>query len=565
MKRQILTSISVFLLFVAALSAQVYQTAPPNNNSRSVGAFVASNYAYGLGGVEPGSVDSGNGATGSSSIILRIGYIALPDGRKVVPFSVTAPITVGGQSNQETVTPTAVSGCYPVDSSGATCTITASFSNLHYRGEAVTSGSFGLQEAINDAFNSGGGKVVVDSFWTLLGGTSATITSAVPYESVLIEDDRAAAVEYWTPQGGTTTLAAPTTLTATTVGFGLNGANTTGGNYTGTSTYYTCIAYVDIYGQEGPCSASFSALTAGTGSTNQIGFAAPAASTGAVGYTIYISVASGSYNLSYKVPLATYSNGVPTANGVCTLTKVETTTAACAVANTTYGQSGSTAQVSALTVNTSPIEPQITVVSTTSVYVPNAGGRTVYVYVPGSHVGTPGIPMAFLPFTISAADATTVPSVLGTVNLPANLMNFLGRAIEVCGYATTSASTGTIQDIQLQWDAIGQNTAGKGVQIVDLTVTKTATSVLQLTFCADIQTTVTGTTATAGSIQNTGGYITSSIASLSAAAAGGPTIAGATASLNLANESRLNVIYVHTTGTDGTALTLQGLTVKALN
>jgi hypothetical protein len=132
-------------------------------------------------------------------------------------------------------------------------------------------------------------------------------------------------------------LAAPATLTAATVGFGLNGANTTGGTYTGTSTYVYCIAYVDIMGQEGPCSATFSAATAGTGSTNQIGFAAPAASTGAVGYVPYISLAGGSYALAYKVPLVsqpTVAGVAPVSNGVCTLTTLETITPACAVTNT---------------------------------------------------------------------------------------------------------------------------------------------------------------------------------------------------------------------------------------
>jgi hypothetical protein len=364
-------------------------------------------------------------------------------------------------------------------------------------------------------------------------------------------------------------LAAPTTLTATTVGFGLNGANTTGGTYVGANTYYVCIAYVDALGQEGPCSASFNSLTAGTGSTNQIGIAAPAASAGAVGYTVYISLTSGSYNLSYKVPLATYTAGVPASNGVCTLTPVETVTAACAVTNTTYGITGSNAAVSALTVNTSPIAPQSTVISTTSVYVPNAGGRTTYAYTPGSGVGLQGVPAAFLPFTISAAAGTTVPAVLGTVNIPPNFMNYLGRTIEVCGKLTTTASTATIVDVQFQWDSIGQNTAGKGVQIGALEVhpaTAFATTEAD-NFCEDFQTTVTGTGATAGSINTISGYMTS-LGVVGAAAgigAGGDSTTGATASLNLANEARLNVIYYHTTGTDGTAPTLQNLTFKVIN
>ena len=35
-------------------------------------------------------------------------------------------------------------------------------------------------------------------------------------------------------------------LVAGTAGFGVNGANFTGGAYTGNSTYITCISYVDV-------------------------------------------------------------------------------------------------------------------------------------------------------------------------------------------------------------------------------------------------------------------------------------------------------------------------------
>jgi hypothetical protein len=40
---------------------------------------------------------------------------------------------------------------------------------------------------------------------------------------------------------------------------------------------------------------------------------------------------------------------------------------------------------------------------------------------------------------------------------------------------------------------------------------------------------------------------------------------GRLASLNLAVDARINVISVHTTGTDGAALTLQGLNAKFIN
>jgi hypothetical protein len=572
-------SAAMALLPFAGVPAQAQQTGPnpPSNQSFVTGRFVARNYNY------PGiQITTGvNNPAGSATIKLRAGSVRLPDGRVIVPFSAggqgilgqagffpAIPITVGAGSVKETVTPTAVSGCY-VGAPDGSCSITATFANAHGSGEVVTSGSFGIQEAINDASFWGGGLVEVDSSLRSMAGGLAAINvaeiAAIPMAGVTIEDTDQGVPQYWNPQGGLTTLAAPATLTAVTVGFGLNGANTTSGTYTGGSTYHVAVAYVDQFGQEGPASADFSALTAGSGSTNQIGFAAPAASTGAVGYTIYISLAAGSYNLAYKVPLATFgAGGATTANGVCTLTSIETVTPACRLTNTSFGQTGVTAQVSALTLNTSPIVPQVTVVSTTSVYVPNAGGRTAYTYVPSSRVGIPNLPSTILPFTISAVDATTVPSVIGTVNLPPGFMNIVGRTLRICGRATTSASTSTINNIQFQWDAVGQNTAGKGVPIGDMSVTSTSATAKELMWCEDFQTTVAGTGATAGSINTVGGLLNQANVTLIAGGGGGETIVGATASLNLASEARINVIYLHTTGTDGTAVTLQGLTLQVL-
>lgn len=583
--KALLSFIAAFAVVFAPLPVRAQQHAP-SSQSFVGGRFVARNYAY------PGvSIGVGNNnAAGAATISLNAGSVRLQDGRTIVPFSAggfsiqgqpgafpAIPITVGAGTTKETVTPTAVSGCF-VGAPQNTCKITATFANAHGQGELVTSGSAGIQEAINDAAYWGGGVVAVDSSANFYLGGAQTVTTALAAANVIagvsVEDDRTSAATYWNAVAGATTLAAPTTLTATTVGFAINGANATAGTYTGASTYHYCIAYVDIEGQEGPCSADFSGATAGTGTTNQIGFSAPAASAGAVGYTVYISLAAGSYNLAYKVPLVAQPTAVgayPVSSGVCTLTTAELATPACAVANTTYNQTGSAAIVSALTLNTSPIPPQSSVVSTTSVYIPNAGGRTTYSYAPSSSVG-PGapIPSSWLPFTIGAAAGTTVPDVVGTVNLPPNFANVLGKKFEVCGFLTTTASTATIIDIQLQWDALGQNTAGAGVLIGDLTTTpSTAIATAgHASFCQDFQTITTSATATGGKLQMVTGY--GGAAGLTTVGAGGfgPALAGASAggvaSLNLADAARLNIIYLHTTGTDGAAWTLQNVTVKQM-
>ena len=448
----------VFLLtLLLAVPFPVFaQQNPPSNQSFVAGRFVAKNYAY------PGITitDGTNNAAGAATITLRSGSVRLPDGRTIVPFSAgglnilgqpgsfpAIPITVGAGTTKETVTPTAVSGCF-IGAPQNSCKITATFANAHGQGEVVTSGSAGIQEAINDAAFFGGGDVVVDSSANFyLGGATnvnAAILAALPFPSVSIEDVRGGGPTYYSPTANTTFLAVPATLTATTVGFGLNGANTTGGTYTGGSTYHVCVSYVDLAGNEGPCSLDFSALTAGSGSTNQIGFSAPAASAGAVGWVPYISLAGGTYALAYRVPLATYAGGgaVGVSNGVCTLTTIETVTAACALANTSYGQSGSAAIVSALTVNTARLAAQLGAASTTADIVPNSAGHTVYSYAPGTREG--GAPLgSYPPFTVTTAAATTVPAVLGTVTLPPGFMNVVGRTIRICGKASQAAAGST--------------------------------------------------------------------------------------------------------------------------
>lgn len=555
--------VPILLLAIAAFAGSALSQGlnPPANLSYVGGKFYARRYEY--SGIR---INGGGGAAGTTyTIQLSAGQVRLADGRTISPFSAggfnilgqpgnfpAIPVTVGAGTTKETVTPTAVSGCYN-QAPQNTCQITAAFANAHGQGELVTTGSAGIQEAINDAGFFGGGVVVVDGSANLFNGGQGSVTSAITAAIVLpnvsIEDDRGLAPMYWNAQGGLTTLALPTTLTATTAA----PVSTPVGAF-GTGTYHMCVSYVDLMGQEGPCSADFSEAGLATGS---FVFTAPAASTGAVGYTIYISLTSGSYTLSYKVPIT---------STICTTTTIETTTAACAVTNAGYGQTGATATVTAITVNTSPIAPQSTVVSSTTVYVPNPGGRTTYAYVPGSHMGTPGIVAGTLPFVIAAAPGTTVPTVLGTVNISPGFMNFVGRTLEICGYATTTGSTSTIENIQFQWDALGQNTAGKGVPIGDMTGTTTLATTGHISFCEDFMTTVSGASATAGSIQIAGGAgAVSGVTIAGTNTALGNTFTGATASLNLASEARINVIYLHTTGTDGVGYTLQSLTAKVIN
>ena len=567
----------LFALVLAAIllpALLVSQQNAPSSQSFVGGKFVARNYVYPGVAIAPGV----NNPAGAATITLHQGSVRLADGRSIVPWTAggfnilgepgpypAIPITVGAGTTKETVTPTAVSGCFIGAPNDISCKITATFANAHGTGEVVTTGSAGIDEAALDAAFWGGGVVSVDSSANFYLGGAQSVTAAMAaapvMNTVTLEDDRTGPPTYWSPLAGATTLAAPATLTAVTA----LPSTTPTGAFTATN-YNMCIAYVDIYGQEGPCSTSF--VNTGAGATSSFIFSAPAASAGAVGYTIYIGLTgAGSTTLQYEVPLVTQPTVVgayPVANGVCTLTTVETVTPACAVANTSYNQTGATATVTAITVNTSPIQPANTVVSTTSVYVPNAGGRTTYTYSPSPSGGAQQIPSMWLPFVISAADATTVPSVIGTVNVPPQYMNVLGKTVRVCGYGTTTASTATIEEIQIQWDSFGQNTAGKGVLVGDVTAVATWATAGHIGFCEDLTTTTTSASATGGSIMMTNGWAGSSGLSSVTGGGGGGNITSTVGSLNLAGQARLNVIYVHTTGTDGAAITLESLTARVL-
>lgn len=555
--------------FVGANAQTPTTSSPPENVSFGIGRYVANSYAaYGAGNYAP-IVYTGNASTGSASITVRGGYVVLGDGRAVVPFAVGVPLMISDAS-PEVITPTTVSGCYNAkgmnqDAILVTCTITATFANTHGAGAPLISATGGLAEAIQDAFNWGGGVVVIAPGFTIptyctgcFATKAAAIAAVLPYQNVSIEDDSVGDNQIYTPaQTTSTVLAAPATLTNSTAGFGVAGANFTGGSYTGNSSYIACIAYVDVMGNEGPCSATFTIATSGTAATDQIGFTAPAASTGAVGYTIYISLASGTYNLTYQVPLT---------STVCTLTKIETVTPACAVTNATYGQTGSAAIVSNLTVNTAPLHLLATTASTTSAYIGTPSGRTTYAYAPTGAISAGGLTATQRPYTIAPATATTVPSVIATLPIPIGAMNVVGRTLCIAGQATEAAagSTATVQNIEFLWDAAGSDTTGAPVIIgqEQLTATLVTANADFWNFQGCFQTQVSGAGVTAGTVQDLDGRI---ISTYGAGVLGnaGTEVLSSVGSLNLAgtggNTQRVHVVWLHTTGTDANGVTVTGL------
>lgn len=171
------------LLLVAGLAFAQNQP-PVAARSYDGGFYFSQGYNYGINPFQNGLyIDNAPTATGAGTITLRFGYVILPDGRRINPFTAsTLPAITINDANPETVTPSAASCTTPdiVD----TCTITATFANLHGRGSLVISGDQGIQEAINDAALNGGGLL----YWTAdtgivtlaTGGLTTTTTTLVP-------------------------------------------------------------------------------------------------------------------------------------------------------------------------------------------------------------------------------------------------------------------------------------------------------------------------------------------------------------------------------------------------
>lgn len=144
------------------------------------GTYNSLNYNYGVApNIAPLRVAIGTTATGAGTVTLQFGYFTTPDGRLVSPFTginttngmAIPAITIDAGANQETVTPSAVSCATPQIIQ--TCTVTATFSNVHGAGAPITSGDQGIQEAINDASLNGGGSV----YWMIDSGPLTLSTS----------------------------------------------------------------------------------------------------------------------------------------------------------------------------------------------------------------------------------------------------------------------------------------------------------------------------------------------------------------------------------------------------
>jgi hypothetical protein len=174
MKRICLALASI--LVVAGSAFGQAPNLPLINRSYDGGVFYSPAYNYGGNPLTSSLIiDVAPAATGAGTITLRFGYVILPDGRRINPFTGVAtlpPITISDGTTSETVTPSSAS-C-PTPDQLDTCNLVATFANLHGHGSLVFSGDLGIQEAINDAASFGGGDV----FWLIDPGSVTLATGA---------------------------------------------------------------------------------------------------------------------------------------------------------------------------------------------------------------------------------------------------------------------------------------------------------------------------------------------------------------------------------------------------
>lgn len=255
---------------------------------------------------------TGNSTTGSSTIQASSNKCVTIDSLNFAPFSTNAPISLGIGANRETVTPTAVGGTSNVGfaPNDAAVSVSASFTYIHGPNEQIASGTFGLQEAINFAASTGSGTVIVDAEWYILGGTLAMILAAtipvtanalgVSMANTIRVLDVSTLTSYALRYSTNTLLAAPTIPLSSQL------ASLTGvtGTFAASTTYFNFV-YVDAKGGLTAASSQYSV----TPTVNlAVGGSGPIAETGAVGYLVYSSTTT----TTYQAPVAQVT-GAPAA------------------------------------------------------------------------------------------------------------------------------------------------------------------------------------------------------------------------------------------------------------
>ena len=466
-----------------------------------------------------------------------------------VPFNTNAPVEIVDLTNptqNEVKTPSAVSYNASVCSIGITPTYT------HYS-FYVQSGTAGLQEAINSVSPTAPYPTLIwiDRNWYSMAwnvpGTipAAIIASAAGNNNAVIVDNTTAPFTYWVWNGtsyaasGATTnfpnqkvssytnIAAPTALSTSSVTTGIITTSTTGGTIPASSTYRLAATYVDASGGETTVSidtASTATIATGSGTaTNTITVTSPAAATGAVGWRLYMTAASGS-TLTEILYSPTCSQTTAIANQ-----SVFPITTVCPI--------GASATISAIITGTAT--------------VPAANS---------AFPRTTGASESFPPFPALGTIASTNTGTLALVNIPAGFMNTLGRSFMTCGngYATTNGTGGTIT-LKATVASIPGVTSITPFTVVSPSIAASAIQV-PINFCIDATTAATGTSGTL----EVHGWVDYGVAGTAVGSLAQDTVFTVSSAIDLTKQDQITLTITPTTA-GLTAAQIRQLTVYPSN
>lgn len=479
---------------------------------------------------------SGGPPGASAGLVVGGGAVPLRDGTVIYPFNTNAPLIWDyGQPGAENLATAGVVGCTSYSQvEPPPCAVAAVFANAHGRGATVKSGTAGLQEALNFAYQKGGGIVVVDQAWVNDGGTEAMLGLAAGYANVTIQDFRGP-VPQWKALAPTTLvrLATPATRSAAA-----DATQVIPSAVAGTfpnAAIWVCVTYVDPLGGESPCSAAYTFTP--PDATHGMFYASPAASVGAVGWRAYEGITG--VATQYLLPISA---------ATCTLSALEFAYPACAI--------GSSA-----TFTTPTVATQLAPGYTVALYRPNTQGHTLFNYVPVNAMPLGPIQTHYGPFDVTAGSTAGQVQVLGTVQLPTGFLNSIGKSLRVSGKITiATANAATTPQILVQ---LGPTfTTGTPTNICTLTDTTVLTAaVWNFQFSCTMTTNAVGGAGTVfpegATIRQLGAGTTLGLVAVESAVA-------AIAAVNVQAQQTLYVTFIGASNTTG-ATQLLTLHLESLN
>jgi len=447
----------------------------------------------------------------------------------------------------EIVTPTSVTN------GTSSCGFAATTANSH-ASFVLSSGTAGLQEAITAQLQTTPAFVVVlDKYWYQLVAAfpstttpQSIIAAATGTANVYIVDTTTSPWQFYSWNGSKyvptsstggipftslTAISVPVALTTVAATCATNGGGcistaTTGGTIPASGAYTLGATYVTALGGETTLStdtASGATVTVGSTATNTITVTSPAAETGAVGWRLYMTAASGASlsEILYASSCASASTGQIVLNGVCAI--------------------GSSATITAIVTGTATVPANNTA-------FPVASGSTS----PLQNL------VSYPPFPDQGTVTTTTVQQLGAVNFATGFLNSLGRHIKLhgTGYATTNSTTGTLTFAVKLASVPGVTTV---TPFTAVSGTTTGSAVVNFTFDVDMTTDVIGSS---GKLE-THGTVCYNLAGTAVCTPAQDLIIANGSAIDLTKQDQLEFFLTPTT-TGTTHLQLRQLTVQVL-